>query len=99
MNRKNFKLVLDKIESDPSCWNQRVWHCRTQHCFAGWAQILSGNKPDNRTVEEDAMEFLGLSRGEAHYFFNSHRTLEDFRKFLERGGREKLRKTLIEELL
>lgn len=83
MNRENFKIVLDKIESDPSCWKQSLWHCGTKHCFAGWAQILSGNKPNEETVRRDATRFLDVLWVEASYLFNPRRTLEDFREFLK----------------
>lgn len=82
MNRENYKLVLDKIESDPNCWDQSEWHCGSKHCFAGWAQILSGKEPDAGTVHRDAVDFLDVSFWDAQYLFHGRRTLEDFRKFL-----------------
>jgi hypothetical protein len=55
MNRKNFQTVLDKIKSDPDSWYQASYHCGTTHCFAGWAQILSGNV-SRETLEQRAAE-------------------------------------------
>jgi len=83
MNIENFKLVLAKIESDPNCWDQRKWHCGTKHCFAGWAQILSGKKPDHHVVRKDARIFLGLGKDEADYLFDPERTLIDFKNAME----------------
>ena len=84
MNRDTFQKVLDKISGDPSCWNQHDWHCGTQHCFGGWAQILSGKEVDPKTARRDARKFLQLSSKEADYLFAGHRTLEDFQDFIER---------------
>ena len=81
MNIENFKLVLDKIKSCPSQWKQNVWHCGTAHCFAGWAQILSGNKEDERSVRRDARVFLDISNFDANYLFAATTTLSDFETF------------------
>jgi hypothetical protein len=82
LNRENFQKVLDKIESDPSCWKQDTWHCGTKHCFAGWAQVLSGKPVSNATVRRDARIFLGLTYTEANYLFSPYRKMQDFRDFL-----------------
>lgn len=44
--------VLDHIDADPGSWNQRYWisrpvaaGCGTAACFAGWACMLSGDRP------------------------------------------------------
>lgn len=47
--KPNFKLmwkIFRKIENDPSCWDQRNWHCGTSHCFAGHVTLdaISKNK-------------------------------------------------------
>ena len=76
-NIENCKLVLKQIKEHPETWNQKKWHCGTSHCFAGWAQILSGKEPDQFTVRKDARVFLGLSRPEANYYFAGSRTLEE----------------------
>jgi len=81
MNRENYKLVLDKITSCPDEWDQWVWHCGTTHCFAGWAQILSGKPADRDTVRRDARVFLDLSSIEANYLFEAARTLRDFNNY------------------
>ena len=78
MNEVNFRLVIDKIKSCPAEWDQSQWHCGTKHCFAGWAQVLSGNPQSSLFVRRDARKFLGLSRDEADYYFASNRTFEDF---------------------
>lgn len=86
MNKENYKKVLDLIEANPECWKQTSWHCRTQHCFAGHAQILSGKMANDDTVRRDARIFLDLSKPEADYFFAGERTLEDFRAGYDRAG-------------
>ena len=86
MNKKNYKMVLDKIESCPAEWDQTNWHCGTQHCFAGWAQILSGRDADVTTARRDARIFLGMSGDEADYFFGGSRTIADFRAGYDRAG-------------
>jgi hypothetical protein len=43
--------VLDHIDAHPEQWNQGLWvtkvECGTAACFAGWACLLSGEKPDS----------------------------------------------------
>jgi len=89
-NLENIKLVLDKIENNPDCWVQKYWHCGASHCFAGWAQILSGNAPNNETVRRDARMFLGFNIREANYYFNGRRTLKELKTalldFYDRNG-------------
>lgn len=80
MNLDNWKLVLDKIKDDPSCWKQNEWHCGTKHCFAGWAQILGGNKVtenNSRAVRRDARMFLEISRTDAHVLAKTLRIIRD----------------------
>jgi hypothetical protein len=86
MNKTNYKKVLDTIEANPACWRQDAWHCDSSHCFAGWAQILSGKRADSYTTRRDARIFLDLSAVDADYFFAAHRTLEDFRAGYDRDG-------------
>jgi hypothetical protein len=82
MNRANIQKVIDVIEAVPSCWNQAKWHCGTQHCFAGHAQILSGKTANDTTVRQDARVFLDLDLATANWAFSSNRTLEDFKTLL-----------------
>lgn len=82
-NLGNCKLVLDQIEKHPETWIQEKWHCGSSHCFAGWAQILSGNNANDDTVRRDARIFLGLSYIEAQYYFDSRRRLEELKTVLE----------------
>ncbi len=81
-NLENIKLVLDKIETNPECWDQKSWHCGTSHCFGGWAQILSGKEADSGTVRRDARIFFGFNRREAEYYFDGNRTLEELKAAL-----------------
>jgi hypothetical protein len=87
MNKENFKKVLDHIEAHPETWDQATWHCGTSHCFAGWAQIMSGKEADQKTVVGDAREWLDLSSADAAWFFRGDAKLQDFRNALsEEGG-------------
>lgn len=79
MNLKNMQLVIDKIESDPACWDQSLWHCKTTHCFFGLAQIMSGRPVNNESVRRDARIFLGMNLLEANYFASTRRTLQEFK--------------------
>ena len=83
MNVKNFKLVLDKIKSDPEHWQQSDWHCGTKHCFAGWAQILSGKPANNDTVRHDARIFLDLDSVTADYCFAYDATIKRLESVLD----------------
>ncbi len=81
-NLENIKLVLDKIENNPECWDQTQWHCGTSHCFAGWAQVLSGKEEDDATVRSDARLFFGFNNREASYYFDGYRTLNELKTSL-----------------
>lgn len=72
--------ILDHIDARPESWRQSVYigpaECGTVACFAGWACMLSGEKPDfvngpecvtatlvsGQTVPYRAQELLGASR-------------------------------------
>lgn len=77
MNTINYQKVLDQITQHPETWDQYTWHCGTTHCFAGWAQILSGQPACETTVRRDARIYLDLNLTEANYLFSRHRTLTD----------------------
>jgi hypothetical protein len=55
--------VLDHIDAHPEQWRQGWWltklDCGTAACFAGWACILSGDKPvlDDPDEDGDEIEF------------------------------------------
>lgn len=84
-NKENFQKVLTTIKENPSCWRQEKWHCGSSHCFAGWAQILSGKAANDDTARKDARKFLGLTIKEADCLFQSCRTIEDFEKAVDDG--------------
>lgn len=60
--------VLDHIDAHPELWRQDIYigkaECGTVACFAGWACILSGEKPKFRSWNRfstdvlDAAEFV-----------------------------------------
>ena len=67
MNKEHYKQVLDKITACPEQWEQISWHCETTHCFAGWAQILSGKQPISGTARRDARMYLNIDKEQADY--------------------------------
>ena len=86
MNQANYDTVIAKITENPDCWDQTEWHCGTTHCFAGWAQILSGRQADGATTRRDARRWLELTWSEANYLFDAKRTIKDFRDGYGRAG-------------
>lgn len=69
--------VLDHIDAHPDLWRQCQWigdaECGTVACFAGWACLLSGEKPDSEEpvgimlrsgmpIPDKAEQLLGASR-------------------------------------
>jgi hypothetical protein len=85
MNIKNCKKVLNHIKKHPETWDQGLYHCTTRCCFAGHAQIFSGNKFSNsHAVLIDAMCYLDITIEEANYLFSPKRTIEDFDNFLKK---------------
>lgn len=45
MNPQRYNQVLAKVEANPKHWNQRVWHCGSSHCFAGFGELEIHNLP------------------------------------------------------
>lgn len=62
MNAALAYAVLDQITAHPQTWDQSFWitetDCGTAACFAGWACLLSGDRPSH---EQGVLE-LGRSR-------------------------------------
>jgi hypothetical protein len=83
VNKERFKQVLDQIQQHPETWKQDTWHCGTTHCFAGWAQILSGCEANTDTARRDARIWLDLSIAEADWLFSPMSTMENFVEMLE----------------
>ena len=86
MNKANYRRVLDQIEQHPDTWDQSQWHCGSTHCFAGWAQLLSGMPANDETTRRDARIYLDISIHEADYFFSPHRTISELRDGYTRAG-------------
>ncbi len=40
MNEKRLMKTLELCEANPDHHDQGVWHCKSMHCFAGFANIL-----------------------------------------------------------
>jgi len=81
-NIANIQTVLTLIESNPSCWNQKEWHCGTSHCFAGHAQIQLTGGEDTGNVKRDARIYFGFTASESDYYFNYERTLPELKTAL-----------------
>lgn len=82
MNIENHNKIIAKIEADPSCWNQKKWHCGTTHCYAGHAQIEAGQAPGG-DVRRDARTFLDLNSWQADYAFCINRSLKELKRLPE----------------
>ncbi len=87
MNLDLYQRVLDQIKANPETWDQSLWHgsCWTKHCFAGWAEILSGQTPEKYYfgTRSRAARALKISVSQAEYLFHADRTLADFAVYLE----------------
>ncbi len=81
MNLDLHARIIKEIRSNPEGWDNGKWHCKTTHCYAGFAQILSGTKPDRYSAANEARIALGLNESESRYMFAANRTLAE----LERG--------------
>lgn len=77
MNLVHYQQVLDQIVAHPETWDQTQWHCGTSHCFAGWAQVLSGKPADETTARRDARIYLDLSSWQADQLFHASTTLDE----------------------
>jgi hypothetical protein len=86
MNIERFKTIVNRIKDNPSCWNQREWHCGSAHCVAGHAQIDAIKVVNFTTVRRDATEWLDLTLREANWLFASNRTIKDFEAVIDQGG-------------
>jgi len=36
---ERLRRTINRIKDNPQHWDQRFWHCKTSHCFAGFAQL------------------------------------------------------------
>ena len=60
MNAVNFKRVLDAIHANPDSWRQDRWHCGTQHCFAGQAQLLAAEDGMRPNIAQEIAKLIEL---------------------------------------
>ncbi len=72
----------------PDSWDQSSWiiihKCGTAACFAGWACILNGIKPEEMAVNDNdvapwATTILGLDYHQTGALFNGGNSLADIR--------------------
>ena len=75
MNKERLAKVMNQILENPETWDQTKWHCGSSHCFAGWAQVMSGKEEDDATAGKDAQEWLGIDDDSALYLFDGGRDL------------------------
>jgi hypothetical protein len=99
MNKKRFAAVLERIEANPSQWDQEFW-CGTTCCLAGHTLWLFGTAEERafasvRRENDEAQTFdvpgraakhLDLNPDEEEWLFDAERTLPQFRDFLSEGG-------------
>jgi uncharacterized protein YjbI with pentapeptide repeats len=41
------------VEANPDQWDQKVWHCGTSHCWAGFGDLLANQLPVDQYFFED----------------------------------------------
>lgn len=88
VNKELIRKTMNQILQNPEAWDQKTWHCGTSHCFAGWATILSGWVPNNRSevikrgtdelmnTSDAAQEELGIGWALAGWMFAGVRDME-----------------------
>jgi hypothetical protein len=52
VNIELLQKTLGAIKDNPQHWNQKYWHCRTSHCFAGFAELIAHNIPINTSAHQ-----------------------------------------------
>lgn len=76
-NKEMFAKVMNKILTEPKCWDQGTWHCGTTHCFAGLVEVESDDRRDRESTRECAMRVLNISEDLGNYLFDAYRSLTD----------------------
>lgn len=101
MNKRNFGLVIERIEANKKHWKQsripgigETPSCKTPFCFLGLAQYLRTKKPltgpPNCSFaytygDTGLLEWLGLTQSEAIQAFGSRHGLRDFKRWHKAG--------------
>jgi hypothetical protein len=66
LNVELLRKIADKIEAEPTCYNQQNYVCGTAHCIGGWAATLGGAGEPNF---ENGQNALQLATPDAHALF------------------------------
>lgn len=83
MNKRNLAEVMNHILENPETWDQSQWHCGSSHCFAGWAQIFSGEEEDSNTAPYDAQKWLEINDDDSDWLFGAQRQLRELHAFVD----------------
>lgn len=81
MNVEPLRRAINKIISDPSCWNQMEWHCGTQHCIGGHIQIDAGRAENADKVQEDMQQVLQCEKATVRWLTAGHRSFTELYNF------------------
>jgi len=57
------RRALNEIDAHPEQWNQRLDHCGSASCWAGWCDKLLGNhKEGEKLVSQKTIGSIGLNK-------------------------------------
>ncbi len=88
MNKRNFGLVIKRIEKDPSSWDQMnppFWGL--PFCFLGHARILFAPRSHKYGIRYNTKirAALGLTPEEMQLVWGGNRTMADFKRWHKAG--------------
>lgn len=72
--------AVKQIVEHPETWNQKVYHCGSKHCVAGWCQIFGKGEEDGSAFY-DAMVLAQIGHYHATWLFAPERTLDEIVHF------------------
>ena len=85
----NLRKTLEAVEANPGHWNQRHWHCGTNHCFAGFADLLIDNYPvyceSGLTLKHSRFvlkNWLGITHEQWESLIRKSNRLDDLRRIV-----------------
>lgn len=92
INKELLQEALDLLKANPNHWDQKIWHCGTSHCYAGFVELVVYGLPGSAHYQEvvqkregkdigvstrtRATQALGLSDFSAGDLFYKDNTLE-----------------------
>lgn len=99
VNVELLRKTLDTIKANPEHWNQRHWHCDTNHCFAGFAELIANNLSIEMSWEQVralrlngklesgtgryAEKLLGITDDDGDVLFDPYNTLEQLERMVD----------------